>query len=74
MFIIGILTIVTCLTAAALDAFSTPFINPDLGDVVLFAFAVAGAGSGFIAGYGLRRLRAEKAERARAVDTTDPGR
>lgn len=56
-FVIGIFIVVACLVAAAVDAFSQPFINPELGDVVLFIFVVAGAISGFIAGYGLREYK-----------------
>ena len=58
MFIVGILIVIACLTAAGIDAFSKPFINPELGDLVLFVSATVGAVSGFIAGYGLRKLRA----------------
>lgn len=56
-FIVGIFIVIACLAAAGVDAFSKPFINPELGDVVLFGFIVAGAVSGFIAGYGLRILK-----------------
>ena len=59
MFITGVLIVIACLTAAGIDAFSKPFVDPDLGDVVLFIFVLAGAISGFIAGYGLRRLQAK---------------
>ncbi len=59
MFIVGIFIVIACLAVAGVDAFLKPFINPELGDVVLFAFIVAGAVSGFIAGYGLRRLKAK---------------
>ncbi len=59
-FIVGIFIVIACLATAGVDAFSEPFINPEFGDVVLFVFAVAGAVSGFIAGYGLRRLTTER--------------
>jgi len=61
MFIISVLIVIGCLAVAALDAFSSePFINPDLGDVVLFGFIVAGTVTGFTAGYCWRRLITEK--------------
>jgi len=40
-----------------------PFINTDQGDLLLFAFLVAGAVGGFAAGYYWRVLIAEKAKR-----------
>jgi hypothetical protein len=58
-FIVGIFIVIACLVAAGVDAFSKPFINPELGDVVLFGFILAGAVSGFVAGYGLRKLKAK---------------
>ncbi len=69
MFMVGLLTVIFCLVAAGMDAFVKPFVNPELGDVVLFVFALAGAGSGFAAGYGLRRARAERAARKVALAT-----
>ena len=64
MFIISVLIVIGCLAVAALDAFSSePFINPDLGDVVLFGFIVAGTVTGFTAGYYWRKFTIEKAEK-----------
>ena len=64
MFIISVLIVIGCLVVAALDAFSSePFINPDLGDVVLFGFIVAGTVTGFAAGYYWRKFTIEKAEK-----------
>ncbi len=37
-----------------------PYINTDKGDLLLFVFALAGAGGGFVAGYYWRRLVTEK--------------
>ncbi|OGO24979.1 MAG: hypothetical protein A2144_10295 [Chloroflexi bacterium RBG_16_50_9] len=58
-FIMGLFIVIVCLAAAIVYAFFKPFINPELGDVVLFIFVMAGAVSGFIAGFGLRKLRAK---------------
>ncbi|MCA1961960.1 MAG: LppA family lipoprotein [Desulfomonile sp.] len=41
-----------------------PFFDPP-GDVLLFAFLLAGAGGGFVAGYQFRALFPPQAERAR---------
>ena len=66
MFIISVLIVIGCLVVAALDAFSSePFINPDLGDVVLFGFIVAGTVTGFAAGYYGRKFTIEKAEKGK---------
>ena len=71
MFIISVLIVIGCLAVAALDAFSSePFINPDLGDLVLFVFIVAGTVTGFTAGYYWRKFTIEKAERRRAASRT----
>ena len=56
--ILGFVLVAGCLAAATVDAFFTPYINPALGDVVLFLFVTAGTTTGFIAGYGLRKFRA----------------
>ena len=61
--IAGILLMIACLTTASVHAFSRPLINPGLGDVVLFVFAMAGAVSGFIGGNGFGWLKAEIEER-----------
>lgn len=37
-----------------------PLINPDKGDLLLFVFLVAGAVSGFVAGYNWRKLNEPK--------------
>lgn len=64
MFIIGVLIVIGCLAVAAFNAFSSePFINPDLGDPVLFGFVVAGAVTGFIAGYYWRKFTIERGEK-----------
>jgi hypothetical protein len=39
-----------------------PFINTDQGDLLLFAFLLAGAVGGFVAGYYWRMLIAEKTD------------
>jgi len=64
MIALGITVTIVLLTVAGLTAFpkepKIPFINPELGDLVLFAFVLSGAVSGFITGYYWRRLVAEK--------------
>ena len=60
---LGFVLVTACLAAATVDSFFKPFINPELGDIVLFFFVVAGAITGFIAGYGLRRFRASTDEK-----------
>ena len=63
--IFGTLMVIACLITAWVHAFLRPLVNPSLGDVVLFAFIITGAVSGFIAGNGLGELKAEKVERRR---------
>ncbi|MBI4187480.1 MAG: hypothetical protein HY530_08275 [Chloroflexi bacterium] len=57
MFVSGVAGVAVCLALAGVHAFSRPLVDPALGDVALFASAVFGAASGFIAGYGLRGCR-----------------
>lgn len=54
---IGIALAAILLAVAAHEAFAaSPFINPELGDVKLFAFVSVGTVTGFIFGYHWRRL------------------
>ena len=43
-----------------------PFINTDQGDLLLFAFLLAGVGGGFVAGYQFRELFPPRKESERA--------
>jgi hypothetical protein len=61
--IAGTLMVIACLITAWVHAFLRPLLNPSLGDVVLFAFVMTGAVSGFIAGNGFGALQSEKVER-----------
>ena len=67
---LGLVLVAVCLAAATVNAFFTPFINPALGDVVLFLFVLAGALTGFIAGYFLRRYKAGQNESITAAEQT----
>ncbi len=61
IFVIGVILAVTWLTIAGHEAFSTkPFIDPDLGDVKLFAFISIGTIIGFIVGFRWRQIWAGK--------------
>ncbi len=45
-----------------------PFINTDQGDLLLFAFLLAGIGGGFVAGYNFRTLFPPKRRRQGGPD------
>jgi len=64
LLIISAAFVMAILAAAAWDGFSgRPLLNPELGDVALFIFVISGALAGFMAGYALRKYRAEKGRR-----------
>jgi membrane protease YdiL (CAAX protease family) len=59
--IIGGCLVVVLMAIAAHEAWSaTPFIDPNLGDVKLFAFISMGTVIGFVHGYLWRRFKAQK--------------
>jgi ABC-type cobalt transport system substrate-binding protein len=61
MPVIGVLLAAIMLALAAHEAFSkTPFIDPNLGDIKLFAFISVGTVIGFIHGYLWKRFKAQK--------------
>ena len=69
-----IIVTIVFLIVAGLTAFpeepKIPFINTELGDLLLFVFVLCGAVSGSITGYYWRRLVTEKEVRRRMDSRT----
>lgn len=60
-FIISFVVAIVLLGFAAYEAFApTPLIDPELGDLKLFAFILTGTIVGFTVGYFWNRLRARR--------------
>ena len=50
-----------------------PFINTDQGDLLLFAFLLAGIGGGFVAGYNFRTLFPPRHRKREGQEASAPG-